>query len=98
MGETTMKKAIVTALLCINIALGAALVLSSTPRATGQAVFRQTDYLAATGVIERDYDALWVIDLAKQRMAAFKLDRARRKMVGSKGRRLANDFQERSGK
>ena len=90
-----MKKAIVAVLLGLNVALGAALMTLSSPKVNAQATFRQTDYLTAT-VIERDYDSLWVIDLAKKRLTAFRLDRSRRKMVPSQGRRLSNDFQERN--
>ena len=90
-----MKKTIVAMLLGLNIVLGGVLMTLPTPKANAQA-FRQTDYLTATAVIERDYDSLWVIDLASKRMIALRLDRGRRKMVPSQGRRLANDFQERN--
>ena len=57
-------------LLCINVVLITALVLTqvSLPRAYGQV--RPYDYLLVSGKIRRDTEVVWVVDLAGQQLTS----------------------------
>ena len=91
-----MKKTLIAALVCVNVALVVALILGpGTPRAEAQPFRGAVDYLMITGQISDGYDALYVIDLAKRRMLAWKLDRTRKVLVPYRGRELRNDFARR---
>ncbi len=88
-----MKKTLIITLVCLNVALVAMLMFGTTTRtAKGQAVRGQADYLMITGEIRRDYDAIYIIDLAKRRMLAWRLDRTRKVLIPYRGRDLRSDF------
>ncbi len=91
-----MKKATIVALACVNVVLLAALVLGAmqTP-AYGQVVGGGRNYMMITGHISDDYDALYVIDLARRRMIGLKFDRTDKELVGIRGRELREDFNRR---
>ena len=88
-----MKRRIVILLLCINAALLAALIWSATERpAYGQAL--GTDYVVVTGHVGVEWDAVYVLDLAKRRLAAFGVDKTRMRVRAFVGwRDLVRDFQ-----
>lgn len=88
-----MKKAVILGLICANAVLLVALALQSEPpRAHAQAFRGAADYLAVTGKVARDYDALYVIDLAKRRMLTFTVDKTSKKMIPQGPRRFKADF------
>jgi hypothetical protein len=86
-----MKRALIVALLCLNVGLLLSLALNSTPRAYGQ-TFRGTDYLMVTATLDENWDGVFVIDLASRRLAGWKVDQQRRRLVTLTGRDLNNDF------
>ncbi|HUT57864.1 MAG TPA: hypothetical protein VNA25_08445 [Phycisphaerae bacterium] len=88
-----MKKAMIVTLVCINVTLlGALVFVSEVPQARAQALRGATDYLMVTARIDSDTDALYVIDLAKRRMAGFLMDKTKKRMVAFGARRLKVDF------
>lgn len=90
-----MKRAAIIALVCLNVVLLLALMWgSAVPRARAQGRFR-TDYLMVTARHPLGQaEALYIIDLGKERMAVlhFDLDRRRLVAVGDRGRDLKSDF------
>jgi hypothetical protein len=88
-----MKRAIIVGLVALNLVLLAALATGGDgSKAYGQAVRGTTDYLVATGHYQKDYDALYVIDLAKRRMCYFLLDKTTKKMTPHGARKFKFDF------
>jgi hypothetical protein len=88
-----MKRALILGLVGLNIVLLAALTFApDPPKAYGQAVRHATDYLVVTGHYENDYDALYIIDLAKRKMCYFLFDRVNKRMQPYALRRLRVDF------
>jgi hypothetical protein len=88
-----MKRAIIVGLVALNLVLLAALATSGDgSKAYGQAVRGATDYLVTTGRYQKDYDALYVIDLGKRRMCFFLLDRTSKKMTPYGARKFKFDF------
>jgi hypothetical protein len=87
-----MKKALIVALVCLNVALVAALLAVSTNRAEAQTLRGGNDYIMMTGRIEANFDAVYVIDMKTRRLAAWRFDRTNRKLVPYKGRVLDSDF------
>ena len=89
-----MKRVLIVTLVCVNLGLLATLMLgTATPKASAQAFRGGTDYLLMTGAIRSDYDAVYVIDLGKRRLLAWKLDRTKKSLVPNRGRDLRNDFE-----
>ena len=86
-----MKKTLILALVCVNAALLLALVLGSQP-AKAQAVRGATDYLLVTGRLTSTSDAIYVIDMAERKLAAWRFDKTDKRLVQYKGRDLARDF------
>lgn len=90
-----MKRALIVTLAGISAALLLALILGAgTPKANAQGVIgATTDYLVITGHIGKDWDGVYVIDVRKRRMVAFRFDKAKKELIAYRGvRRLANDF------
>ena len=90
-----MKKAAIVALACINVALLAAMIHVSTPPAQAQGFTGATDYLAITGKIDQDLDAIYIVDIAKSKLVCFKLipgPNNSYKMVFCGGRSMVQDF------
>ena len=87
-----MKHAVIVALICLNAALVAALVFGAgTQKAYGQVI--GANYLVITGQVNRDNDAVYVLDLATRRLAAWRWDGRRLASVGGGGgRELLRDF------
>ena len=90
-----MKKTVIVVLACANLALLVALILGpGTPPAQAQVFGGATDYLVVTGRIGNTDDAIWVIDLARRRLAGWELDRSRGapRLVQIRGVELTTDF------
>jgi hypothetical protein len=87
-----MKRALVVLLVCINLALVAALVVVNVAPASAQTERGASDYIMITGKIEQGFDAVYVIDLKTRRLAAWRFDRTAKKLVPYRGRVLETDF------
>lgn len=88
-----MKRAIIVALLCLNVALLAAVAIRSTPKAPAQAYRGGTDYLLITSKLGENWDGVFIIDMGKRRMQAWKFDQTSKKLVALRGSRdLKSDF------
>ena len=95
-----MKQALLVGLICLNAALVVALVFGATrTTASAQVVGAAGNYVVVTGQIGSDSDAVYVLDLASRRLAAWKWDRTSKRMVAlGRGRELARDFGREAGK
>ncbi len=90
-----MKKRLIVTLLCVNAALIVVLAfVTGLPSAQAQIVGGGTDYLLMTGHISSSYDAIYVIELNSQRIAAFKMDRTTKKIALMGARVLTKDFRK----
>lgn len=89
-----MKRFVIAALICANVALLAILALQAVPTAQGQddIYFRRTNYVLVTGQIQSGYDAIYVIDVGAQRLGAWRFDLTTKRLVAFRGRELGNDF------
>jgi hypothetical protein len=88
-----MKKGLILVLASVNVALLLALVLGTgAPPAQAQGGFLQTDYLAVPCQIGGDEDALFIVDLAKQRLGVFRTNVNGKKIITYRIRSLASDF------
>ena len=92
-----MKKLIVAALICLNVGLLFALVFwQSTPTANAQAsYYNETNYIMVTGQIETGYEVVYVIDMATQRLGAWKFSLGERRLMPLPSRPLSTDFRGR---
>ena len=90
------KRSIITALVGLNVFLMASLVLGvfSPPQAFAQRRGAASDYVAVTCRADRDYDALYIIDLPERALHCFvpNRDRSGRVVYGG-ARNLATDFE-----
>ncbi|MDY7009814.1 MAG: hypothetical protein SVV80_03590 [Planctomycetota bacterium] len=100
-----MKQAIIVALVCLNAALVVALVFGTgTQAADAQVIGGGTNYILITGDIREDYDAVYILDLGKRRLAAMRFDKskgiAKGRLVPAGTRELLRDFErtDRSGR
>ena len=94
-----MKKVLIVTLVGINAALLLALMLGAgTGRADAQGVLgATTDYLVVTGQITSGWDGVYVIDLRKRYMVAFRFDKTKQKLIPYRGvRKLLLDFKRES--
>ena len=92
-----MKQVIIVALVCLNASLLVALVFGTGTQAVdAQVIGGGTNYIMLTGDIREDYDALYIMDLGKRRLAALKFDKkgglARGRLVPLGTRELPRDF------
>ena len=92
-----MKQAIIVALVCLNASLLVALVFGAgTPAANAQVIGGGSNYIMLTGDIREDYDAVYILDLGKRRLAALKFDKRRGlekgRLIPSGTRELPRDF------
>ncbi len=88
-----MKKACIVGLLCLNGAL-LAVLLAGTGVDRAYAQYAEADYVAVTGGV-RGNDALYVIDLTRQRLVAWRLARVKnqvRVVRSANYRDLKRDF------
>ena len=90
------KRIVIVALVCVNVALVAAVALvASAPPANAQVIGAGVDYLVVTGRLSENQAAVYIVDLAKQSMAAFDFDKTAKKLRAIDGRSLQNDFRVR---
>lgn len=87
-----MKKPLIVALVCVNVVLLAALVALNLEPAQAQVMRGGNDYLMTTGRVEASFDAVYVIDLKTRRLAAWRFDRTRKRLIPYRGRSLVTDF------
>ena len=90
-----MKKALIVSLLCLNVALLAALVLgANSPEAKAQVggARKYTDYIMLTGQIWQDNDAVYVVDMSTKRLASWQFEKTRKRLVPFRVRDLNRDF------
>ena len=89
-----MKKNLIVALVCVNVALLAALITVNLDRAEAQSIRGERNYLAVTARNASGRDAVWVLDLKTRRLAAFRFDPTTRRILAyGGGRGLVKDFQ-----
>lgn len=86
-----MKKLLIILLVCLNIGLLAVLLTTSSPKAGAQG-YPATDYVVVTGEIDDNYDALYIIDSARRRMAAWRFDASSKRLLRIDTRNLKTDF------
>jgi hypothetical protein len=88
------KKALIVLLVGVNLLLGTTLVLlSGRPKtALAQAAPLAANYLMVSGVIQKDHDALYVIDLGNRELHVFEVDRTTRRVTHRDRRDLLRDF------
>ncbi len=93
-----MKKVLIVSLVGLNLALLTGLVMGvHSPTAQAQpAAWRATDYLLFTGNIESEYDAVYVFDMASQKLGAWKFDRTTKRLRPYRTKELARDFVRRT--
>ena len=93
-----MKQALIVALVCLNAALLVALVFgTATPTAEAQVVGGGANYLLMTGRIGGQYDGVFLLDLKTRQIAAVRLDKNRKRLVGLAKRDLTRDFGRKKG-
>ena len=93
-----MKKVLIVALVCVNVALLAALMLGlAAPRASAQVYRGGADYLMMTGQIGRDWDAVYIVDMGSRRLMAWRFDQTKKRLVAFRGRELKTDFARKEG-
>ncbi|MFP4107258.1 MAG: hypothetical protein ACLFVU_14390 [Phycisphaerae bacterium] len=94
-----MKNALIAVLVCVNVALLVGLVFGSgaVDDAKAQVVIGQ-DYMLVTGKIDQNEDAVYITDLKKKQMLAFKYDRRQEAMVPFRGVRLLREFNRQMGR
>jgi len=90
-----MKKALIAALLCLNVGLLLALVLGAgVPTAEAQVAGGGRDYIMVTGHLSKDRDAVFILDLSSRRLVALKMSPEvnNPKLLSFRGRDLRRDF------
>ena len=91
-----MKRFVIVALICVNVALLAMLTFQAVPPAQGQddIYYRRTNYTMVTGQVETGQEVIYVIDVATQRLGTWRFDVTSKRLIAYRGRELSNDFRE----
>lgn len=87
-----IKQALIVGLVALNLGLLAWVLTASVPAAKAQAFRGGADFIAATGKIGKNTEAIYIIDLGKRKMLAWKYDDSKRRMQAIKGVDLSRDF------
>ena len=87
-----MKKVLITALVALNVCLLAWVLSKNLPQANAQAYRGAADYVVVTANFASNSGAVYVLDMGKRKMLAWKFDITKKRMVPFKGRDLARDF------
>jgi hypothetical protein len=87
-----MKKLLIVALLCLNVALLAALVAVNLRPAQAQTIRGANDYLMVTAKVEPTVDGVYILDLRTRALAAWRFDFTAKRLVPFKGKALETDF------
>lgn len=91
-----MKKRLIVALLCVNVALVLALAMfTGVSPAKAQVVGGGQDYLLITGHVSDNFDAVYVIELGSQRLAPFEFNKTKKQLVPYRGVDLKQHFRRR---
>lgn len=89
-----MKQALIVALVCVNVALLAALMLvASTPPARAQG-FGGIDYIMVPGKIQTSTSAVYILDVPKQQLTAIYIDKTAKAVTPIGSRLIRTDFRE----
>ena len=91
-----MKRMLLAALICVNVALGAGLVLlTSGPQAAlAQSTSLAQNYVVVAGEVRDQFDAVYLIDVRASALHGFLFDRATRKLERADSRDLERDFRQ----
>ncbi|HDZ20049.1 hypothetical protein LCGC14_0095790 [marine sediment metagenome] len=89
-----MKNVAIILLICINVGLILTLVAVAavSSAAAQEGYFPSTNYIMVTGQIESGYEVIYIIDMASQRLGAWKYDLSTKKLRGYRGQKLKDDF------
>lgn len=88
-----MKNVAIILLICINVGLILTLAVTAVSSATAQeGYFPSTNYIMVTGQIESGYEVIYIIDMASQRLGAWKYDLSSTKLKAYRGQELKVDF------
>lgn len=88
-----MKRTLIIALVCVNLALLAALMLgAATPKAQAQVIGGGTDYLMITSQTSSNLDLVYIIDLGRRRLRCWKWNKSRDRLEPYRSRALLSDF------
>ena len=88
-----MKTIVIMALLCVNVAMLAALLLgTSSPIAHAQVIGGGTDYTMVSGNSNAGYDVVYILDLNKRRLMGWRIDPTSHLLRPITGRDLRVDF------
>lgn len=89
-----MKRAVIVVLVCVNVALLLTLMLGPTApkKADAQVFGGASNYIVVTGKIGKDDEAVYVVDVARQQMLAWRFDDGNEKFHRFRGRELKKDF------
>ena len=89
-----MKQALIVALVCVNVALLAALMLVvSTPPAQAQG-FGGVDYIMVPGRIQTNTSAVYILDVPNQQVTAVYVDKTAKAVTPIGTRLIRTDFRE----
>ena len=90
-----MKNVAIILMVCVNVGLILALALTVVSPATAQeGYFPSSNYILVTGNIESGYAVIYVIDMATQRLGAWKYDLSTKRLKPYPGRELRGDFRD----
>ena len=96
-----MKKAVIVALVCVNVALLLTLIWQMSPSATAQddaAYYSPTNYIMVAGQIESGYELVYIIDMATRGLSVIQYDlsapRDGNQLIPFAHRDLASDFRD----
>jgi hypothetical protein len=93
------KNTFLSLLVCVNLALLTALVLSSysPPAAYAQGTSLASDYMIVAGEIQDQHDALYIIDLRTRILHVLYFERGQRQLRWAASRDLEQDFRHNRG-
>ncbi len=93
------KSTCLALLVCINLIMLTAIVLfsHSPPTAMAQGTSLAGDYVAVTGEIQDQHDALYLIDVRNRMLHVLYFDRGQKSLRWAASRDLENDFRHNRG-
>lgn len=95
-----MKKVLIGILACLNIGLLLVLFFGVSPRKAEalEGSIVRNNYVMVSGRVGANEEAIYVVDLATQRMAAWRFDISRKRLVPLGTRNLRTDIPSRSSR
>lgn len=93
------KNTSLSLLVCVNLVLLTALVLSSysPPAACAQGTSLASDYMVVAGEIQDQHDALYIIDLRTRILHVLYFERGQKRLRYAESRDLEQDFRHNRG-